>query len=94
MRIARPAIRPSLTIFKTNPAAFRALPCPTIPSLLARGSRRSSRPSPRMWECAPARVEMWDDQYWQDGRTYALHAHNIPELGGTSGNSRSLSWTY
>ena len=51
--IARPAMRPSCTIFRIMPAALRALACPTMPCEFARGSNRSSKPSPRMWEWAP-----------------------------------------
>ncbi|KAG5458740.1 MAG: hypothetical protein BJ554DRAFT_983 [Olpidium bornovanus] len=53
IRIARPAILPSLTIFRIKPAAFRAFTCPTMPCDTGRGSSASSRPSPRMCEWEP-----------------------------------------
>lgn len=38
---------------RITPAALRALSWPTMPCDVARGSRASSRPRPRMCECAP-----------------------------------------
>lgn len=40
---------------RTTPAARRAFCWPTIPWLTLRGSSASSKPSPRMWLCAPMR---------------------------------------
>mmetsp|Transcript_28404 Transcript_28404/g.55243 ORF Transcript_28404/g.55243 Transcript_28404/m.55243 type:complete len:214 (-) Transcript_28404:3-644(-) len=54
-RIARPAILPCLIISKITPAALRAWSCPTRPCEFARASRESSKPRPRMCECAPIR---------------------------------------
>lgn len=55
MRMALPAMSPSLIIERMTPAALRALACPTIPCETIRASSESSRPSPRMWEWAPMR---------------------------------------
>mmetsp|Transcript_106324 Transcript_106324/g.295841 ORF Transcript_106324/g.295841 Transcript_106324/m.295841 type:complete len:209 (-) Transcript_106324:2-628(-) len=55
MRIARPAIFPSWIICKMTPAARLAPFCPTMPCDTIRASRASSRPRPRMCECAPMR---------------------------------------
>mmetsp|Transcript_32247 Transcript_32247/g.54149 ORF Transcript_32247/g.54149 Transcript_32247/m.54149 type:complete len:203 (+) Transcript_32247:1323-1931(+) len=52
---ARPAILPSRIIDRITPAARRAFPWPTIPCETARASSASSRPRPRMCECAPMR---------------------------------------
>mmetsp|Transcript_14481 Transcript_14481/g.39212 ORF Transcript_14481/g.39212 Transcript_14481/m.39212 type:complete len:214 (-) Transcript_14481:33-674(-) len=52
---ARPAILPSRIMFRMTPAALRARACPTMPCDTALASRASSRPRPRMWECAPIR---------------------------------------
>ena len=53
IRIARPAILPSRIIRTMTPADRRAYSCPTIPWEIARASKLSSSPSPRMCECAP-----------------------------------------
>mmetsp|Transcript_42700 Transcript_42700/g.87185 ORF Transcript_42700/g.87185 Transcript_42700/m.87185 type:complete len:202 (-) Transcript_42700:81-686(-) len=52
---ARPAILPSWIMRSTMPAALRASNWPTMPCDVLRGSSESSRPKPRMWECAPMR---------------------------------------
>ena len=54
-RMARPAILPSLIISRTTPAARRACSWPTMPCDCFLGSSASSRPRPRMCECAPTR---------------------------------------
>lgn len=55
MRMARPAIFPSLIISRMRPAARRAFFWPTIPCETPRASNESSSPRPRMCECAPMR---------------------------------------
>lgn len=52
---ARPAILPSRIICRITPAALRAFACPTMPCETSLASSASSRPSPRMWLCAPMR---------------------------------------
>lgn len=47
--------QPSLIICKMMPAARRAGFWPTMPWEIGRGSKESSRPSPRIWEWAPIR---------------------------------------
>jgi hypothetical protein len=86
-RIARPAIRPSWTILRIMPAALRALACPTIPCEFPRGSSRSSRPRPRMCECAPERGDERGLKFVVSSRrTYALHLGYVPQLGCPCGD--------
>mmetsp|Transcript_7922 Transcript_7922/g.21853 ORF Transcript_7922/g.21853 Transcript_7922/m.21853 type:complete len:210 (-) Transcript_7922:4-633(-) len=55
MSTARPAILPSCVMERMMPAARLAAFWPTIPCETMRASSASSRPKPRMCECAPMR---------------------------------------
>mmetsp|Transcript_25214 Transcript_25214/g.43077 ORF Transcript_25214/g.43077 Transcript_25214/m.43077 type:complete len:210 (+) Transcript_25214:323-952(+) len=55
IRIARPAMSPSLIMERMTPAALRAPAWPTMPCETILASSASSRPRPRMCECAPIR---------------------------------------
>ena len=79
-RMARPAIRPSWTILRIMPAALRALAWPTMPWAFPRGSSRSSRPRPRMCECAPGGKMSGQSGVCGVGPTYPLHLSDVSQL--------------
>mmetsp|Transcript_34488 Transcript_34488/g.88484 ORF Transcript_34488/g.88484 Transcript_34488/m.88484 type:complete len:227 (+) Transcript_34488:951-1631(+) len=59
MSTARPAIFSSWIIARMTPAARLAAFWPTMPCETMRASSASSRPRPRMCECAPMRSSRW-----------------------------------
>lgn len=90
--MALPAILPPVIILTMSPADFRAFPCPTIPCELSLGSSLSSRPSPRICECAP--VETYPLSTVANNtaseRTDPLHLRNVAQLRGTGRNLSRL----
>jgi hypothetical protein len=80
--MARPAILPSWTILRIMPAALRALAWPTMPWAFLRGSSLSSRPSPRMWEWAPANdgLLLFNRERKKKYGTNALHFGDVAQF--------------